>query len=282
MPLSRFNRDFRLVVQVSTGRAVEVVPPMKIAFEATKSIAGALNKMVIRVYNLKESNRLALVKDAERPGEQQPRIPIALSVGYKGSLQLLFKGTVHRGENSREGPDFITELECLDGGHAWLNGFTSATVKGKDRAIEAIRQGLPEIGRGKITKQNPITRPRVLVGSSGKLLNEVINDDETWYIDEEKLYLVKGDEVVSRFIPVVNAQTGLLNTPTREQSKVTFDTLMNPTLRIGSRCQLQSSSAPHLDGVYRIETIEYKGDNYGSDWSQSVTGFLAQGVKVVN
>lgn len=275
---SRFNRSFRLVVQVDNGRAVEVVPPMRIAFEATKSLAGGLNKMTVRAYNLKESNRLALVKDAE----QRNRIPISLSVGYEKALQLLFKGTVHRGSTSREGPDFVTELECLDGGHAWVTGFTSATVKGKDRAIEAIRQGLPEIGRGKITAQDPITRPRVLVGASGKLLNEVINDDESWYIDEEKLYIIKGDEVVSRFIPVVNAQTGLLNTPTREQSKVTFDTLMNPTIKIGARCQLVSTTAPHLNGVYRTETIEYKGDNYGSNWFQTVSAYLALGSKVID
>lgn len=277
MAQSRFNRNFQLLVDVGGGRSVEVVPPMRIAFDAIKSVSGGLNKMTVRVYNLKESHRLALVKDAE----QSKRIPVSLRVGYSDSLRVLFKGTVHTGENSREGADLVTTLECLDGGHALLTGFTSKTVKGKAQAITAVLDGLPEIGRGKIREQSPISRPRVLVGSSAKLIDTVLNDGETWFIDDEKLYILRGDEVVSSYIPTVNARTGLLNTPSREQSRITFDTLMNPSLKIGGLCDLESVSAPHLNGVYRIETIGYKGDNYGSDWSQKVTGILAQGYKVI-
>lgn len=278
MPLSRFNRDYELTVQVASGRSVTVTPPMRIAFSADKSVSGGLNKLTARVYNLKQSNRLALVKDAE----DRKRIPISLSVGYQGSMQLLFKGTVHKGSNFREGADMVTEMECLDGGHAMLTGFTSETVRGKSQAVEAIRKNLPEIGRGKITGMAPLIRPRVLVGASTKLIDELLDeDDQTWYIDDEKLYIIRDDEVVSSFIPVVNAATGLLNTPTREQSKVTFDTLLNPALKIGGLCSLVSASAPHLNGVYKIESMGYNGDNYGSDWSQSVTALLASGYKVL-
>jgi len=275
---SRFDRDYRLRVEVANGRTVEVAPPLRVVFDVQKSAAGGLNKMNLSVYNLEERKRLSLVKDAE---QTEKRIPIELSVGYQGSVRLLFKGTVHRGQNLREGPDLISELESLDGGHAYLNGFTSETVRTKDQAIETLRRGLPETSRGKITEQRPLIRPRVLVGSSGKLLNRVLDDGETWYIDNEKLYIVRGDEVVSSFIPVVEAATGLLNTPTREQSKVTFSTLMNPTLRIRGLCRLKSATAPHLNGVYHIESMNVSGDTHGADWSQEATAILAGDYRVL-
>jgi len=274
----RFNRDFALEVQPVNGPAIEVVPPMRVAFDASKAVSGGLNKMIIRVYNLNEQHRLGLAKDAE---DQTKRIPIQFSVGYVDMLRLLFKGTVHRGENYREGPDFVTELECLDGGYDFLNSFTSRTVKGKRKAIEAILGDMPNTTPGKLTEQTPLLRPKVLVGAPGKLFDSLVDEGETWFIEDEKLYVVKDKEVLSNFVPLVRADTGLLNTPTREQAKVTFDTLLNPTLRIGHLCDVESQSAPHLNGIYKIDAISYEGDNYGDKWAQSVVALPAQGYKVL-
>ena len=275
--LSRFERDYELTVQVSSGEAVVVKPPMRVSFSANKSAVGGLNKLTANIYNLNPTHRLALAKDAEDP----KRIAIAFHVGYKDSMQLLFKGTVHRGTNTREGADFVTELECLDGGHDFLTGFTSATVKGKARAVDTVLADLPNIGKGKLTTLTDTTRPIVLVGPPARLLDRLVGEDESWYVDDEKLFVLKEGEVISNFIPVVNAATGLLNTPTREALKVTFDTLLNPTLRIGGLCKLESVSAPQMNGVYKIDQIGYNGDNYGSTWAQSVTCLLATDYKVI-
>jgi len=275
--LSRFNRNYSLTVEVTGNQTITVAPPLRVAFDAVKSISGGLNKLTIRIYNLKQSNRLALVKDAE----QRKRIPLAFSVGYQDQLQLLFKGTVHRGQNYRDGADIITELECLDGGFDWLNSFTSKTVRGKTKAVDAILADMPNTTRGKLTEQTPLLRPKVLVGASGKLIDDMLADDETWYIDDERLYIIKQGEVPSGYIPVVSAETGLRDTPVREQSKVTFNTLMNPTIKIGGLCQLISAQAPHLNGIYKVDTIGYSGDYEGSDWTQTVTALVISGYSVL-
>lgn len=274
---SRFNRDYELTVKVGTTRSVIIKPPMRISFNAEKSISGGLNKMTVRIFNLKETSRMALVKDAE----QIKVIPILFKVGYTGSLHLIFKGTVHRGQNSREGVDMVTELECLDGGFDFLNSFTSKTVKGKSKAIDEILIDMPNTKKGKFTVIEDVLRPKVLVGSSIKLIDEMLNDGEAWYIGDEKLYIVKDNEVVSSFVPVVNASTGLISTPSREQQKITFETMMNPTLRIAGLNKLESKTAQHLDGVYKIETISYSGDTHGKDWKQKVTSLPAGGYKVL-
>ena len=277
MPLSRFDRDYELTIQVEQRRAVVITPPMRIAFSADKSVSGGLNKITIKAYNLTEANRLAIQKDPE----QQKRVPFSLRVGYSGSLELIFKGTVFKASSRREGAEIVTEIEGLDGGFDFLNSYVNRTVKGKDSAINGVLSDLPNTQRGKITGQSALIRPRVMVGSAMTVLDSLIDDGATWYVDDERLYVLKQDDVISRFIPLVSSDTGLVNTPEREQSRVTFETLMNPALKIGGLCQLESITAPHLNGVYRIDSMGYSGDNYGNDWKQAVTAILTNSYTVI-
>jgi hypothetical protein len=272
----RFSRNYVLVITVD-GRNVVITPPMQIVFEVTKSIRGGLNKMNIQITNLSENKRLSLVKDAV----QRKIMPVGLSVGYQDRIELIFKGTIHTGSNSRQGPDLLTSLECLDGGEDFLNSFTARTVEGGRRAIDAALEDMPNTETGKITDRPVLTRPKVLVGNSARLIDDTVGPGETWYIDNEQLYVIKDNEVTSGLKPVVSAATGLISTPTRDSKLVTFETLMNPSVKIGGLASLKSSTAPHLDGIYRIETISYGGDNYGDAWTQTCTGTLAAGTKTL-
>ena len=272
--MSRYNRDFTLTVEAD-GLQISIEPPFRVSFDAVKSVAGGLNKATIKVYNLVERKRLALTKDTE----QVKRIPVSLAVGYNGSKEVIFKGTLQRGSNSREGADIVTLLYCLDGGYDFQNSFISTTSL--SAPVDDILSELPNTQKGKISDIQKLIRPKVLVGDASRLLGSIISDDQSWYIDNEKLYILSYDEVVSSFVPVVSADTGMLNTPEREQSKVTFDTLMNPALKIGGLCQVKSKTAQHLNGIYRLEAISYSGDNYGNDWQQKCTGLLQTNYKVL-
>lgn len=277
MPQSRFDRDFELTIQVEQRRAVVITPPMRIAFSADKSVSGGLNKITVKAYNLTEANRLAIQKDPE----QQKRVPFSLRVGYSGSLELVFKGTVFKAKSRREGAEIVTEIEGLDGGFDFLNSYVNRTVRGKDAAVSGVLSDLPNTKIGKITSQSALIRPRVMVGSAMTVLDSLVDDGATWYVDDERLYILKKDDVISRFVPLVSADTGLLNTPEREQQRVSFTTMMNPALKIGGLCQIESVTAPHVNGVYKIDSMGYSGDNYGNDWNQTVTAILAPRYKVI-
>lgn len=275
--MSRFFRDFELVIQPPEGRSIVVRPPMRIVFRCDKSITGGLNRIDLQVYNLNEKNRLAIVKDAE----QRKRIPIVLRAGYEGNIETIFQGTIHTASNDRQGANFISTINALDGGEDYLAGHVSETVTNKEQAVAAVLKGLPNTGRGKLTALKEVTRPRVLVGNPLKLLPSLLQPGESFYIDNEQLFIVKGDEVVQSYVPRVEPRTGLLSTPERESQKVTFETLMNPALKLGGRCDLQSVNAPYLNGVLRIESMTYSGDTEGDEWKQSVTGLAASSFKVL-
>jgi hypothetical protein len=262
----RFNRDYELKIQ-TLGGEITIRPPMRVQFQADKSIYGGINKIQLQLENLEERKRLAIVKDAE----QTKRIPFQLSVGYEGRLQLIFNGNIHRGSNERQGPDLISKIEGLDGGFDFLNSFTSRTVEGAEKAVDDCLKDMPNTGKGKITERPALSRPKVMFGNTAHIIDDMIMPFETWYIENEQLYIIREDEVVSRFIPLVTAKTGLISTPTRENMLTTFETLMNPAVKIGNLVALESTTAPHLNGTYKIRTISYQGDNYGDEWSQTCT-----------
>lgn len=273
LPL-RFNRDYELVIGIG-GQAVVIRPPLRVQFDYLKSINGGVNKCTLKIYNLSETNRLKLVKDEE----QVKYIPIILRVGYNNSLETVFKGSAHKASNEG-GVDRPTNIEALDGGFDVLNSFTNRTIKGRDVALSAIIEDMPNTKVGKAKIESNLKRPKVLIGSSSQLIEKMMPEGSSYYIDNEQLFIIKDDEVVSSFVPLVTASTGLLNTPVRQSGIVTFNTLMNPTLKIGGLCELRSKIAPHLNGLYRIDSIQGKGDNDGSDWTQTISARVAGSYKV--
>jgi hypothetical protein len=275
MKLNRFMRNYELVISLKSGD-VRITPPFRIQFEAFKSINRSLNKATIKIYNLAKDKYNELRKDE---GEKK-YLKCSLSVGYD-DLGVVFQGNINDSEIRREGTDIITTLICIDGGYDFLNSFTSKTITNKSELVDTVLKDMPNTNKGKVTKQKPILRPKVLVGNSVKILEKNLQDGEDYFIDGEKLYILKSNEVISDFAPLVNSETGLLTTPSIQDKKLVFDTLMNPLLRCGGLCKLETIYEPKLNGIYRIEAITYSGDIDGDDWSQSVQCKMIKDYKVV-
>lgn len=273
----RFERNYELVF--GTGAtAVTVRPPFRIAFDGNKSFGSLANRLNVDIYNLTPANRQALVRDEVTNADVV--IPIQLSVGYQDRLETIFKGTVHRGFTGRNGVDFISRLECLDGGADILNSFVSTTVIGAQQLVDAILADMPNLTAGQISRRGDLIRPRVLVGNAAKLLEDVANGDEL-FIDQEQVYIIKSDEAVTLNAVEVSPNTGLLNTPERDQGIITFETMLNPAIRLGGVVSLESTTAPHLNGIYRVDTITYKGDYEGTEWLQLVRGVQSANFRTV-
>jgi hypothetical protein len=259
-----FDRDYLLSITYP-GETVEIRPPMRVAFDATKSINKGLNKCNVTVFNLKESTRLKLIKDPD----EKKLVKFMIQVGYKGQLKTIFSGQVLRGESVRDGVNFMTRLESLDGGYDLYNTPIAKTVKGKDNVFRQITED-SETKVGVITQQSELTRPRVLVGNMIKVIDDLVEDGQDWYIDNGKLYILKDGEAVDGFIPVIAPESGLISTPNREKLIIEFDMLINPSVEIGKLVRLESTTAKHLNGTHKVEEINYKGDLDGNEWTMGV------------
>ncbi|EAN5160340.1 hypothetical protein LGE98_001374 [Salmonella enterica] len=313
--MDTFYRDYRLTVGIG-NQAVIIQPPITISFKALESVSKkSLGKLSVSINGLKPSTRLQLLKSED----EEKYIPVRLEVGYNGKLRQVFQGSVKSGAVKREGAIHIVILECEDGGHDYINSFTSRTVRGKEQVVDSVLQDMPNTKKGSVTKQQALIRPKVLVGSSSKILTDTLAPDESFFIKDERVHILKANEVTSGNIPVVNARSGLLNTPqstkisaqddggkkgktpTNEpdtdpagkkdsdsstlakssKGQIVFDTKLNPTLVIGGLCAVESVTNPALNGVYKIYQIETSGQNNGSAWYQKVVCKPAGSYRVV-
>ncbi|MCW8352048.1 hypothetical protein [Citrobacter portucalensis] len=313
--MDTFYRDYRLTVGIG-NQAVIIEPPITMSFKALETVdKKSLGKLSVSINGLKPSTRLQLLKSED----EEKYIPVRLEVGYDGKLRQVFQGSVKSGAVKREGAIHIVSLECEDGGHDYINSFTSRTVRGKDQVVDSVLQDMPNTKKGSVTKQQALIRPKVLVGSSSKILTDTLAPDESFFIKDERVHILKANEVTSGNIPVVNARSGLLNTPqatkisaqddggkkaktpTNEpdtdpagkkdtdsstlvkpsKGQIVFDTKLNPMLVIGGLCAVESVTNPALNGVYKIYQIETSGQNNGAAWHQKVVCQPAGSYRVV-
>lgn len=268
----RFLRDYSLTIGLG-AQAVTIKPPFRIVFSADKSDKADLNKMTLKIYNLNDDKRRKLVRDSDK--ENSGYFPLQLMVGYQDRVETIFRGSVDEAGSAREGAEFVTTLTCMDGGHDFLNSFVSTSVTSKVAAIDAALGTMPNTSKGKIGAQKDITRPKILVGNSMAVVADMLDPDQRWFIDDERMNILGGNEVVSGYIPVVSAETGLVVVESEKES-ISATTFMNPSVRVGGLFQLISVVSPHLDGIYKVSQITYSGDSDGADWSQKITATIAE------
>lgn len=268
----RFLRDYVLTIGLG-AQAVTIKPPFRIVFSADKSDKADLNKMTLKIYNLNDDKRRKLVRDGDK--ENSGYFPLQLMVGYQDRVETIFRGSVDEAGSVREGAEFVTTLTCMDGGHDFLNSFVSTSVTSKVAAIDAALGTMPNTSKGKIGAQKDITRPKILVGNSMAVVADMLDAGQRWFIDDERLNILGGNEVVSGYIPVVSAETGLVVVESEKES-ISATTFMNPSVKVGGLFQLISVVSPHLDGIYKVSQITYSGDFDGADWSQKITATIAE------
>ena len=264
--MNRFLRDYELKITTKEQEIV-IKSPINIDFDCEKSIeSNGLNRLNLKIYNLTEAKRNQLVKDKDA----NKYIRVQLSIGYEGNIKQVFQGNVARAYPDRQGGDMISFLECLDGVEDVKNSFTSSKASTKKEAVETILKDMPNTSIGKITEQNSIYRSKIIMGNSFEELKKLLQPDEIMFIDDEKLYIIKDSEVALNYAPVVNADTGLIGIPRKEGEYVEVSTILNPHIKVGGLCKLESIYAPYLSGTYRVESSSFKGSFDGSDWSQNL------------
>lgn len=290
----RFGRKYELKIITLDDKEITIAPELRITFDVTKSIKGSLNKATVQIYNLSQTNRDKIKKDEDekkegatetKPKDENSKrelppdyMQFELKAGYS-KIETIFKGAISIAKSKREGANFVTTIEAYDGLYDLKNSYTSKVVKGN--VSSQIIQDMPTVKQGKITEQSSLLRPRVLVGNSFKLIEQNLEENETFYIDDGVIHIIKDKEVTSSYIPLVSAATGLLNSPDLAEKEVFFETQMNPLIKIGCLIQLESLYEKRLNGIYKVNTIHYTGDYFGSDWKQEVFCVACNDYKVI-
>lgn len=271
----KLGRNYVLTITLATGEVIQVQNPLTIEFDITRNVLTSANVCQLRVYNLSRSNRSLIRYDFDSFGIYKG---VLLQVGYGTNLYTVFSGNISQAWSIREGNNFITQIECFDGGFAIVNGRTDRNFiagTSQETILRAIMSDLEPAGIsfGAISPsfvQDPsgmlytIPRGSAYSGNTYDLLQEITG--RAFFIDNQKSYCLDSADTFISSITEIDASTGLLGTPLRETTIVTFDMLLEPSLTLGQQINLQSQTfdtssngQSSVNGISKVVSLKHRG-----------------------
>ncbi len=274
----KFGRNYRLTIEMNDGSgAIIIEPPFTIQFTINRSVAASLNTMDIAIYNLGDATRNRIYQDRYNT---ELNHKVTLEAGYGGDLSTIFVGTIFEANSQREGTNMVTNINSRDGGFDVTSVKTYRTVQ-KGATAKEVVQGL--IGDFKTNPKSRLTqgkigdfpdtfqRPVVLEGNTYNLIQKYTNN--SCYIDLEKVYVLKDNEVITGDIPLISSETGLLMTPRRDDSFLCVSTLFEPRILMGQIVQLDSLTQKQYNGQYKVYGVAHQGIISGAVGGKCVSIF---------
>lgn len=269
----KFNRRYELQVGTDDGKTLIVRLPFTIEFDITRNTLTSANVCQVRIYNLNKLNRNRLRFNISNFGG--PYRPIVLKAGYGDDLATIFSGNISAAWSVREGTNYVTQIECYDGGFAFVNGTTEKQFSAGTPTISVIKSlmnDLPETKPGAVgAYTGALTRGNTYSGNTAQILGQLTGGG--FFIDSGRANALKTNEyaVAPGGILTLNAKSGILNTPILEQTIVRFDMLFEPSLNCGSAVFLESITEENFNGLYKITGIKHRGIISGAVSGQCTT-----------
>lgn len=260
----KFGLRFKITIQTKVGEAIIVEPPLTVRLTVNRHLNASVNGMVLEIYNLSPQNRNLIYQDRF----DVSRFKIIVEAGYD-NLSTIFIGDIYEANSTREGTDIITSINARDGNYDVNQTVVSTTLAAGStlkEVLEFLTAQFPNLKFGKITQSNPnleaqLERPVVLEGNVYGLLKQYASAaGASPFIDLEVINILGVDEVlVNDSITVINATTGLINTPRRDQAFLTVTTLFEPKIVIGQIIALESEILPQYNGLYKVVGVQHHG-----------------------
>ena len=259
--MQKWNRNYILSIQVKGNEWLDISLPYTMSFRVTRNTFATANTAKITVLNLAEDTRRKIYKDRYKFNIYKG---IELRAGYgdnKELLPLIFKGNIKQAYSHKDRVDYITEIEAYDGGFSFQNGRTvrSFAAGTSDKQIlKSLIQDLPGITIGKIgTFTGSLPRGNAMQGVTVDLIKNVSAGN--FFVDNEKAYCLQEEECFRGNIAQINSGSGLLGSPLREETLLTFKILFEPRLQIGQYVELQSETEKLFNGSYKVIGLDHSG-----------------------
>lgn len=259
----KFGRNYLLSVETDQntlsflngaetfGTTISIALPFTIEFDITRNSLTSANVCQIRCYNLSQTNRNQIRYNAYDVGGT-PR-QVLLKAGYGNVLNTIFQGNITQASSYRQGVDYITEIECFDGGFSYVNSNVSIPFPAGTPwivVIKTLMAQLKGVTVGKVGNYIGVTgRGNTYSGNPAQLLFEITGGG--FFIDNNVAYALGSNE----YIPdlgttlTINDSSGIIGTPTIEGTVARFEMLFEPSLDVGRLVSISSSVNPAFPSV---------------------------------
>ena len=276
-PVNKFGLNYLLTVD-SPAFADDLVPqinityPYTIQFDVVRTNYAAANTARIRVYNLSKDTQ-ALLQFDQFIGQFIPKdypnlLTVTLQAGYGNgpNFPVIFTGMVTRSYSVREGVDFITYIEAFDGGAAYTSANVSVGPYNKGTLVSSVVKDIihklgpygVKLGALSSTLDTAITKSVSYSGNAIDLLRDLSSGN--FYIDNQKANIIFPNECIytQKALPL-DAQSGLLETPVKQEAWLDLKMLFEPRLAVGSIVDVQASTNESYNGTHQVCSIQHTG-----------------------
>lgn len=268
------EEGFRTFQQVSDGlpqgSTIQIGLPLTVEFDIVRNVLASANTSSIRIVNLAENTRGKIYKDAFATNYFKG---IELKAGYGDTIPTIFKGNISSASSVRESVGMVTRVEAYDGGFAFTNGRADVAFQGGtpiNQILDSAIKYLPQVNKGAVGNYSgKLARGLTLSGNPAEQLAQLTNGG--FFVDNEKAYCLGDNECIEGELALINADTGLLGTPVREQTVLTFDMIFEPRLLIGQKVRLQSSTEKLFNGDYKVISVRHRGTISDSVCGSAIT-----------
>lgn len=265
------------------------VSELDFEFEVKQQIAFEDGSAEITIFNLSETSRNSILVGQT----------VILDVGYEDEgTGVLFVGEVRKVRHAHSSTDWITKISA-ESGRPVLNRLEKTSIGMSYTSGTRMTQVLQDMsaGLGIMFQGGKLTDGIVLKNGwyhagryqtmINRLRTELAANKLGMYVDFNQLVVYKAGEPGEYAIVNLTLESGLLNAkvlhtaaemaamlnaekrkvavqPSDLRERIAFTSILLPQIRPNGLVKIKGES---VNGLYIVEKLKYKGDNYGKVWN---------------
>ena len=244
--------------------------PLTIDFNIVRNTFASANTGTFNIYNLAPATRAADATKGSFGLFFQDRFNTSVNkfltfkAGYENNLVTCFFGRIQEAYSHRQGTEVITSIQCMDMGIPtdYVNVTFDAGTKFKD-AYKNVAQNAKGIKLGAIgLLEGEFKTPVTLEGSVLEILNKISGGNT--FIDNGVVNCLQSNECLDLGVTVLNADSGLINTPQRRGAEIIAEGLFNPNAVVGQLVEVQSKTFSEFCGTFILVGLTHSGTISGA------------------
>lgn len=217
MPL--FDRVVELTIGQEGGKGVTITD-LRISFSIEKGATKNPNKCTCRIYNMSKATRELV---------QVVGNVLILKAGYRQDIgaQTIFTGTITRYLTVKEGPDWVTELEMMDGLLEFRDAKVSVSFAPGVQAVDVLRNVAGKFNLPVRTLPEniaPLQYPDgfAFVGRVREAMDKVCEYmGLEWSIQDREVQILQKGGVFKQKAILLSSDTGMVGSPEQEAKTMT-------------------------------------------------------------
>lgn len=284
----QFGRKFSLIIGQDSGSSLDF-SDLRVKFDIKRGDRETPNSALVQIYNLSDNTSKRVKNEFTR---------MVIQAGYPGNFSIVFDGQIKQVWRGRENPtDTFLNVLAADGDSAYCFAKVIQTLAAGSTYQDQVNLALKAMAPYGVTSgymaslpNNPLPRGKPIFSLARDVLRSVARATQTvWSIQDGKVIMVPETSYAPYDIPEINSKTGMVGWPVQMINGISFQTLLNPSLKIGGLVHLNNASIQEYqyslnvnqqadqsraaldnkidsDGFYYLMSVNHKGDTRGNEW----------------